>query len=104
MTAAELAAIKPGDVIYLGVLGSAANQATVTTARIRVTVGNNAVAPFALSDEAGATVAGTSPPVFYRQYTVPAGVSTYSLRIDAEVYSPQFDNNTNPWDTNLGWR
>ncbi len=104
MTAAELASLRPGQTIYLTTLGGTINGAVITWARIRVTVGGSPVQPYSLSDMTNLTIPGSNPPVFYRQYTIPAGTSSFTLSVDAEVYSPQLDNNNIPGDSNLGWR
>lgn len=101
LTSAQLTTLRPGDVIYVTTLGTVANGAAITRARIRVnssvwTDSNQTtlLKPKALS---------TDPNEYYILYTIPSD-GTINFNVGAEVYSPQFDDNTNPSDTGKGWR
>ncbi|KKS84431.1 MAG: hypothetical protein UV59_C0019G0006 [Candidatus Gottesmanbacteria bacterium GW2011_GWA1_43_11] len=102
LTTQQLAALQPGTVIYITTLGGTSNGATITRARIRV---NTTTWVQTLHDTVNLKPKTLTTEVneYYLTYTIPTD-GTANFTVGAEVYSPQFDTNTNPWDTNLGWR
>ena len=102
LTTQQLAALQPGATVYISTLGGTSNGATITRARIRVNV---TIWTQALHDTVNLKPKANQNEVneYYVVYTIPTD-GTANFTVGAEVYSPQFDSNTNPWDTNTGWR
>lgn len=97
--------LEAGDVIYVATSGIT-TDAQVTKARIRVNSNTWTVAD--QTPKAGQIPAmkpkdsATDPDRFYIRYVIPT--NAYTFKFESEIYSPQFDNDTNPDNSNLGWR
>jgi len=103
LTAQEIAALQPSDVIYVTVAGDVTDTlvgGAITRARIRVN--SNTWTQANETTLVKPTNAFNEPIEFYIAYTIPTGVTTFTF--GAEVYAPVHDNNTDPWDTHAGWR
>lgn len=100
LTSQEMSALAPSDIIYVTTQGTSSNGATVTRARIRVNSNTWTLQNETINKKPKAS--STEADEYYVIYTIPAGMTTFT--IGSEVYSQQFDTNTNPSDGNAGWR
>lgn len=99
LTAAELSALKPGDIIFISTTGSS-TSAQITRARIRI---NSSDWVQTAGQKPPDIACGTSCPVeWFTTYGIPAGIT--SFKIESEVYSPEFDDDGDPTVGNKGWR
>lgn len=98
LTSAQIAGLQAGDTIYVTTQGTLEN-ATITRARIRVNQST-----WLINNETINTKPcnGSCLEEWYITYTLPTGILDF--KIESEVYSPQFDDNTNPSDGPKGWR